>query len=113
MKRVPEPELMDDLSQASAYAETDFSEPDRHFVDLLRRRCGIDLNPSNKLAEPLQIVDLGCGPGNIALRLVAALDRCVVLGVDGAGAMIDIAEQRRRSGTIGAEPQKPLIKRPS
>ncbi|MEO0323259.1 MAG: class I SAM-dependent methyltransferase, partial [Myxococcota bacterium] len=32
MKRTPEPELMDESTQAAAYAEADFDEPNAAFV---------------------------------------------------------------------------------
>ena len=36
MKRVLEPELMDDAAQARAYAKADFSEENQGFVDRFR-----------------------------------------------------------------------------
>ena len=36
MDRMLEPELMDDADQARAYAEADFEEPNRMFVELFR-----------------------------------------------------------------------------
>ena len=36
MRRIPEPELMDDAEQAKAYAEADFSEPNQRFLELFR-----------------------------------------------------------------------------
>ncbi|MEB3352134.1 MAG: class I SAM-dependent methyltransferase [Cyanobacteriota bacterium] len=92
MERIPEPELMDDAAQAHAYAAADFSSSDQAMVDALLARHGADLGSA--------IVDLGCGPGNITFLLAEALagrDPAVtVLGVDGAAAMLAIAEERRR-----------------
>ena len=42
MRRRPEPELMEDAAQALAYAQADFSEPNRLFLKLLR-----DLEPGD------------------------------------------------------------------
>ena len=93
MERIPEPELMNDAAQALAYANADFSTSDRAMVERLMGRYGDDLGPA--------IVDLGCGPGTITFLLAEALAQrdpaATVLGVDGAPAMLAIAEQRRLS----------------
>jgi len=98
MERIPEPELMDDPAQALAYAATDFSRSDRAMVADLLDRYGAALGS--------EILDLGCGPGNITFLLaeaLAALDpAATVLGVDGAPRMLAIAEERRRLHPRGA-----------
>lgn len=86
MERIPEPELMDDLEQARAYAEADFEEPNRLFVDLFRTRFP-DWEGQGA------ILDLGCGPGDIALRLARAYPACDVTGLDGSEAMLKFARQ--------------------
>ena len=85
MQRTPEPELMDDAAQALAYARADFSEPNTAFVD----------HVSAALPEPRRatILDLGCGPGDITLRLAARFPDARVIGVDGAGAMLVLAHE--------------------
>jgi ubiquinone/menaquinone biosynthesis C-methylase UbiE len=85
MDRVLEPELMDDADQARAYAEADFEEPNRLFVELFRDKCP---------AYPGKgaMLDLGCGPGDIVLRLAHAFPRSRVDGVDGSAAMLRFAE---------------------
>lgn len=85
MNRVLEPELMDDADQARAYAEADFEEPNRMFVELFRDRC-----PG--YAGSGAILDLGCGPGDIVLRLASDFPRSRVDGVDGSAAMLNFAE---------------------
>lgn len=91
MERIPEPELMDDPAQAQAYADTDFSSSDRALVADLLERYGDGLGST--------VLDLGCGPGNIAFLLAEALagrdPAAMVLGVDGAPRMLAIAEERR------------------
>lgn len=83
LARTPEPELMDDAAQALAYAKADFSAEDAAFMTRL--------TATFPLAG--RVVDLGCGPGNIALRIAAASD-CEVVGVDGAEAMLAFARER-------------------
>ena len=84
MKRVPEPEeLMADPAQARAYAEADFSESNGLFVELFRR-----LQPTPFAGHAL---DLGCGPGDIPIRLARACPAAHIDAVDGAEAMLDLA----------------------
>jgi hypothetical protein len=64
MERIVEPELMDDEAQARAYAEADFEEPNARFVALYREFVGA-------LPAGAAVLDLGCGPGDITLRLAA------------------------------------------
>lgn len=79
MERTPEPELMDDDAQARAYAEADFEAPHSSFIELFRER----------FPEPEGFVlDLGCGPADIALRFARAFPAARVHGVDGAPAML-------------------------
>ncbi|ADJ27376.1 class I SAM-dependent methyltransferase [Nitrosococcus watsonii] len=86
MERIPEPELMDDKTQARAYAEADFSEPNSHFIELLRGAF-----PADALSG--YVLDLGCGPGDITLRVARAWPSCIVHGVDGAAAMLHYGQQ--------------------
>ncbi len=81
MERVPEPELMDEAEQARAYAEADFSEPHDAFVRHFRERC-----PDFAGGE---VVDLGCGPGDVTARFARAFPAARILGVDGSAAMLD------------------------
>lgn len=83
MKRVPEPELMDEAEQARAYAEADFSEPNQLFVETFRRQF--------PRFDGQSILDLGCGPADICLRLAREFPRSRVVGVDGAPAMLRLA----------------------
>ncbi|MFZ0256717.1 MAG: class I SAM-dependent methyltransferase [Gammaproteobacteria bacterium] len=87
MQRIPEPELMDDPAQAKAYADADFSEPNVLFSDIFKAHFGsVDFGG--------YIVDLGCGPADIALRLARAYRHCHVHGVDGSEPMLRIATER-------------------
>lgn len=77
---------MDDAAQARAYAEADFSEPNDLFIDLLERMG----------AGPLagRLLDLGCGPADIPLRLAERHPTLQIDALDGAQAMLDLARQR-------------------
>jgi SAM-dependent methyltransferase len=78
--RVLEPELMTDPEQAEAYAAADFAEVNQGFVDRFRR-----LFPDFSRGR---LVDLGCGPADIAIRFCRALPGVSVTGVDGSPAML-------------------------
>ncbi len=94
MERILEPELMDDLEQARAYAGADFEEPNRLFVELFRSRFP-DWEGRGA------ILDLGCGPGDIVFRLARTYLSCDVTGLDGSAAMLEFA--RRSLAESGLE----------
>jgi SAM-dependent methyltransferase len=85
MKRRPEPELMDEAEQALAYAQADFSEPDARFIEILAHQ-----GPGN--LDGARVLDLGCGPGNILIRLLRAYPKATCDGLDGSQAMLDQAQ---------------------
>ena len=84
MERIPEPELMTELEQVKAYANADFEAVNRSFVDAVLAFYGPD--------EDARVLDLGCGPGDIACKVGSARPGWDVLGVDGSGPMLLWAE---------------------
>lgn len=82
---------MDDADQVLAYAAADFDASDQAMVERLAELCGQDPGP--------QLLDLGCGPGNIAFRLARRWPDAEVLGLDGAPRMLALARLR-----LAAEP---------
>lgn len=91
MERIPEPELMDGAEQAAAYARADFEEPNSHFVRLFAEHVGAPSGP---------VLDVGCGPGDIVLRLARQYPDIHVHGLDGADAMLAFARE-----AVAAEPE--------
>src|SRR5512135_2599419 len=89
MQRILEPELMDEFEQARAYAEADFSEPNERFASLFASEF-----PT--LGESV-VLDLGCGPGDIAIRLARRHPRLQVHGLDVSQSMLDFGEARLRA----------------
>ncbi|WP_419596892.1 class I SAM-dependent methyltransferase [Thiolapillus sp.] len=86
MKRIPEPEeLMDEAEQALAYAEADFSASNELFIQLFKQ-----LHPAEFTGQAL---DLGCGPADIPIRFARRYPRAKVDALDGAQAMLDLAEK--------------------
>ncbi|MCT0225264.1 class I SAM-dependent methyltransferase [Synechococcus sp. CS-1328] len=90
MPRQPEPELMDEPAQATAYAAADFTATDRLVVDRFAEILAT-LTPGRC---PGLLVDLGCGPGNISVLLAERYPGAHVVGIDGAAAMLAIARER-------------------
>lgn len=81
MKRIPEPDdLMDNVTQARAYAETDFSEP-----RLLFQEHFSALSPGGFAGRML---DLGCGPADIPIALAQQFPDLHIDAVDGAESML-------------------------
>lgn len=86
MNRIPEPELMLDEAQALAYAHGDFAEPHGRIVEEFSRRFP-DLPAHGTL------LDLGCGPGDITLRLARRLPGWEIDGIDGSPAMLALGRR--------------------
>lgn len=90
MQRIPEPELMTTQEQVDAYADADFSSGDSRTVALVEQL----LDETGPLPKDPLIVDLGCGPGNITIRLAELLPNAQVIGIDGSEPMLAVAKQR-------------------
>lgn len=85
MKRTPEPELMDAPEQAAAYARADFDKPNSLFVKRLMRVLDPERGQS--------LIDLGCGPGDICLRIARKLPHWHITGLDAGPNMLALARE--------------------
>lgn len=85
MKRLLEPELMEDESQVKAYAEADFEIPHNDFIQ--RLKAFIDCPGFSGTA-----LDLGCGPGDISCRFAKAFPFSKLHAVDGSKPMLKYAK---------------------
>jgi ubiquinone/menaquinone biosynthesis C-methylase UbiE len=94
VERTPEPELMDDERQAVAYSEADFTAAHERFVALCEAFVGRD-----GLAGT--VLDLGCGPCDVTVRLARRFPRAVFHGVDGAEAMLALGRARVERAGLG------------
>ncbi len=92
MERVLEPEIMDDPEQALAYARADFEAENQGFVDRFVEYYS-DFTEGH-------VLDLGCGPADIPIRLVRALPGCRVTGVDASLPMIRLGDEAVRSAGL-------------
>lgn len=86
LARIPERELMDTAEQAEAYDAADFAEPH----DALVARFG-EVFPE---LDTGRVLDLGCGPADVTVRLARAFPGLAVDGVDGAAEMIRLGRRR-------------------
>jgi ubiquinone/menaquinone biosynthesis C-methylase UbiE len=86
MKRIPEPELMNETEQAQAYAQADFAEPHDRCIELLKTALP-------DLPQTGTALDLGCGSGDVTLRLARALPDWCIDGLDGSPAMLHYGYQ--------------------
>jgi len=80
MERVPEPQLMEESEQAAQYAAGDFDEPHGAIVAQFAARYDGD--------AIREILDIGCGPGDISCRFARLCRGAMVVGVDGSAAML-------------------------
>lgn len=94
MRRIPEPELMDDAAQARAYAEANFEAPHSAFIELFQRAF-----PEQRVTG--WVLDLGCGPADISLRFARAYPGCEIHGVDAAAAMLAYGEAAVQQANLG------------
>ena len=96
MDRIPEPQLMTGDSQAEAYALADFEDAHSRMIRLFQ---------GTFYAQSIagRVLDLGCGPGDIACRFAATYPDVEVCGVDGSPAMLGhhAAVARRYHGIEG------------
>ena len=89
--RVLEPELMDDERQSIAYAKADFSASNQLFVDGFVRDFPGHLR---------QAVDIGCGPGDVVIRLARAASDIHITAIDGSKPMLSLARAAVRANGL-------------
>ena len=114
MERILEPELMDDEQQSVAYAQADFSTSNQLFVDSLVRDFPTHLR---------DVVDIGCGPADVVIRLARAAPQATITALDGSAPMIALARDATRAAGVddrivllhtripGAATCRPLVRR--
>ncbi len=84
MDRTLEPEIMDGEAEASAYARADFADSNQWYADHFTAEYPAHLR---------EIVDLGCGPADVTLRVARLAQQAHLVGVDGSAAMLEFARK--------------------
>lgn len=83
MYRIAEQEVMDLPEEVAAYAKADFGRANRDFVERLCKTAAA--------FDRADVLDLGCGPGDIAVRVARARPRWRITGLDASQPMLDWA----------------------
>jgi len=94
MERVPEPEIMGIEEEAKVYDMADFSVVNQAFANRV-----LELVPYPQGT----LIDLGCGPADILIRIFRMAPRIFLLGLDGAEAMIRLASRRVKKEGLGSK----------
>ena len=100
--RTPEPDLMEDMEQARAYAYANFDEPHDHFIELIKESF-----PGEEF--DCLVLDLGCGTADISQRFATAFPKMRMHGIDGSEEMLHFA--RINIDTVRQHEQIRLFKR--
>ena len=85
MERTHEPEIMSIEEEAKVYDLADFSEVNQAFANRV-----LELAPYPQGI----LIDLGCGPGDVLVRIFRLAPTFFLLGLDGSEAMITLASKR-------------------
>ena len=91
MKRVPEPDLMEQKEQAYAYANADFSNSNKLFLEKLFEFCSI--------TDETKILDVGCGDGEIPIEIYKKTKSKITV-LDGSSAMLDELSKKMSANNI-------------
>jgi ubiquinone/menaquinone biosynthesis C-methylase UbiE len=82
MDRILEPEIMDGEVEAKAYAQADFSDSNQWYVNHLIAEFPAHLT---------NVIDLGCGPADVPIRIARAKPSARITAVDGSAEMLKLA----------------------
>lgn len=94
LERKPEPELMDSEAQTRAYSGADFSEANSLFTESF-------LATFPELPAFGRMVDLGCGPADICIRLARRLPGWHITAVDAGENMLRRADEAVSGARLG------------
>ena len=81
MERKPEPELMNDPEQVLAYSNADFDAAHQSIIDNFGQ-----IFPEEPALQ--NVLDLGCGSGDVTVRFAYRYPECKIDAIDGAAEML-------------------------
>lgn len=91
MDRILEPEIMDGEAEADAYARADFADSNQWYADHFTGEYPSHLR---------EVVDLGCGPADVTLRVARAAPHARIVAVDGSAPMLEFARKAVHSAKL-------------
>ena len=91
MDRILEPEIMDGQAEADAYARADFADSNQWYADHFTSEYPSHLR---------EVVDLGCGPADVTLRVARAAPHARIVAVDGSAPMLEFARKAVHSAKL-------------
>jgi ubiquinone/menaquinone biosynthesis C-methylase UbiE len=84
VERILEPEIMDGEAEADAYARADFADSNQWYADHFTAEYPAHLR---------EIVDLGCGPADVPVRIARIAQQVRIVAVDGSPTMLNFARK--------------------
>jgi len=99
IQRKLEPEVMDEKANAEAYAKADFSEVNQRFVD--------GFLAAFPQCRSSRVLDLGCGPADIPIRLAQTARQITIVAVDASEPMLEWGRDAVQEA--GLEPRVSLL----
>jgi len=91
MRRTLEPEIMGEDIEAKVYELADFSEVNQAFAERV-----VEMVPHSHGV----LIDLGCGPGDILVRIFGLTRKFISLGLDGSKTMLNLANERIKTEAL-------------
>ncbi len=82
---------MIDDAQCQAYSLADFAASNQAFVEITKKGIPSDAR---------KVLDIGCGPADVMIRLARACPSLRIIAVDGSAAMIEIAARAIAEGRL-------------
>ncbi|MEM7401947.1 MAG: class I SAM-dependent methyltransferase [Pseudomonadota bacterium] len=90
MDRILEPELMNDPEQVQAYSHADFGEAHQSIIENFAKIFPTIFSESG---QSVNVLDLGCGSGDVTVRFAQRYTECHIDAIDGAAEMLKQAEK--------------------
>ena len=88
MLRIPEPILMTDALQVTAYDQTHFKDSSLAYRNFLKPFLS---------SIPLTVLDIGCASGQLTLDVAQTYNHCSFIGIDGSLPMLALAQKNLMS----------------